>query len=119
MQRSECRKAGGAGGGPRALVQPRDNPIYINRSGPLPHVGGASWPGHGSACAAGQARTPWDRVPSTPLGAYSAAGLVTGIPGPGRLECLVLLLGRQPQPAALLVTGYRTRARGRDGIAAD
>ena len=103
MQRSACRKAGGAGGGPRALVQPRDNPIYIHRSGRC-HMLEVRLI-QATVARASQAKGPY------PLGqgAFDPCSalivllaLVTVIPGPGRLECLVLGLGWQPETAALL-----------------
>ena len=103
MQRSECRKAGGAGGGPRALVQPRDNPIDINCSGRC-HMLEVRLV-QATVARASQAKGPH------PLGQGAfdprsallvLLALVTGIPGPGRLECLVLGLGGQPETAALL-----------------
>jgi hypothetical protein len=87
MPRSECRKAGGAGGGPRALVQPRDTPIYINRSGRCPRL-------EVRLVQATVARASHTKGPY-PLGQCAFAprsallgllALVTGIPGSGRLE---------------------------------
>ena len=102
--RREGGKAGGARLGSWALVQPCDNPVYIDHGGN----------GHVLHMGLGQAPIPRAPQPKRthPLGerAFDARALRllrlalrTGIPGPGRCQCLVLLLGGQPQPAALLL----------------
>ena len=100
--RSEGRKAGGPCRSPWALVQPRHAPLHIDRGGdgyvlpvglgqaPIPR---ASQPQRASALR----KRPFDA--GAPLLALDA--LLTGIPGPGGGERLILLLGRQPPPAAL------------------
>jgi hypothetical protein len=105
VSRSEGGETGGARLCPWALVEPRDNAVDIDGSGgrDVLHVG------------LGQAPIPRAPQPkrthslgerafdaSPPLIALHAS--LTGVPGPGRCERLVLVLGWQPQPAALLLS---------------
>ena len=107
MVRVRRRKSGKAGDpchGPWALVEPRDKAVDIDRGGDrdVLHVGLRHAPIPGPSQATGTAplgEGPFDAGP--PLIALSP--LLTGLPGPGRGERLVLVLGWQPQPAALLL----------------
>src|SRR6266446_7349284 len=112
------RREGGETGGARlrsgALVEPRDNAVDIDGGGgrDVLHVGLGQAP---------ISRAPQPKRPHA-LGerAFDASALLialdallTAIPGPGRCQGLVLLLGGQPQPAALLGLGaYRTCRTG-------
>ena len=103
MHRRQGRKARGPGSSPWALLQPGDNPIHIDRRGSRHML-------KVRLVQATVARAPQAKGPH-PLGqgAFTPRSalimlltLVTGIPSPGRLECLVRCLGWQPETAALL-----------------
>src|SRR2546427_3355850 len=103
VSRSEGGETGGARLCPWALGEPRDNAVDIDGGGgrDVLHVGLGQAP---------ISRAPQPKRPHA-LGerAFDASALLraldallTAIPGPGRCQGLVLLLGGQPQPAALL-----------------
>ena len=104
VRRRQSGKARNPCHGPGALVEPRDNAVDIDRGGDrhVLHVGLRHAPIPAPSQAKGTdplRERPFDA--GAPLLALDA--LLTGIPGPGGGERLVLLLGRQPQPAALLL----------------
>ena len=89
---------------PWLSVEPCDHAVDIDRggNGDMLQVRFHHTPIPGPAQAKGAAplgERPFD--PSALL--LGLAPLLTGIPGPGRGERLVLVLGWQPQPAALLL----------------
>jgi len=103
MPRRQCGKARRSRLGSWPLFQPGDKPIAIDRSG----SGDVLYVRFVQATVA---RAPQAQGPH-PLGqgAFNPRSalimllpLVTGIPSPGRLECLGLGLGWQPETAALL-----------------
>jgi hypothetical protein len=103
MHRRQCGKARRPRLGSWPLFQPGDNPIDIDRSG-------SCYVLYGRFVQATVARAPQAKGPP-PLGQgafdprsalLGLLALVTAIPGPGRLECLVLGLGWQSETAALL-----------------
>ena len=113
--RSERGATGGACLRPWALVEPRHNVIDIDGGGDrdVLHVGLRQAPISGPAEAKSAnplGERPFDTSP--PLIALLA--LLTGRPGLRRCQCLVLVLGREPQPSPpVLGTGtagpHRTR----------
>ena len=107
MERVGRREGGETGGArlrPWALVEPRDNAVDIDggsgrdvlqvrfRETPIPRAAEPE-----SAYPLGECAFDTSAL----LRALDA--LLTGIPSPGRCQCLVLLLRRQPQPAPLLL----------------
>lgn len=107
MERVGRREGGETGGArlcPGALVEPRHNAVDIDGGGgrDVLQVGLCHAPIPGPA----QAKRPHplgERPFDTGPLLLALAPLLTGIPGPGRGERLVLVWGRQPQPAALLL----------------
>ena len=103
MHRRQCGKARRPRLGSWALLQPGDNPIHIDRRGRRHML-------EVRLVQTTVARAPQAKGPH-PLGqgAFDPRSallmlltIVTGIPGPGCLKCLVLGLGWQPETAALL-----------------
>src|SRR5215470_17151282 len=99
--RRQSGKAGEPCQGPWALVEPRHNAVDINRGGDgdVLHVGLRQPPISGPSEAKGTdplGERPFDAGPSL----IELLALLTGVPGLRRLQRLVLVLGRQPQPSA-------------------
>src|SRR2546430_495823 len=104
VRRRKRGKAGDPCHGPWALVEPRDNAVDIDRGGDrnVLQVGlrHAPIPGPAQAKRAHPlGERPFDTGPLL----IALAPLLTGMPGPGCRERLILGLGRQPQLAALLL----------------
>src|SRR5215510_16080335 len=99
--RRQSGKAGEPGHGPWALVEPRHNAVDIHRGGDgdVLHVGLRQAPISGPSEAKGTdplGERPFDAGPSF----IALLALLTSVPGLRRLQRLVLVLGRQPQPSA-------------------
>ena len=97
---SEGGETGGARLGPRALGEPRDKAVDIDRGGDrdVLYVGLLSAPLPGLAQAQGP--HPLRERPCAPGATLIALPpLLTGLPGPGRLECFPVLLRRQREAA--------------------
>src|SRR5215510_7364420 len=118
VSRRQSGKAGEPGHGPRALVEPRDQAVDIDRGSDrdVLHVGLRQAPISGLSEAKGTdplGERPFDAGPSF----IELLPLLAGRPGLRRLQRLILVLGRQPQaPAGVLSTGtggsYGTRPTG-------
>ena len=103
MPRRQCGKARRPRLGSWALLQPGDNPIHIDRRGRRHMVEGCLVQATGARAPQAKGPYPLGQGAFTPRSALiMLLTLVTGIPSPGRLECLVRCLGWQPETAALL-----------------
>src|SRR5712691_10389659 len=107
MERVGRREGGETGGArlrPWALVEPRDHAVDIDGSGgrDVLHVG-LGQPPIPRAPQPKRTHALGERAFDASALLIALDALLTGIPGPGRCQCLILLLGRQPQPAPLLL----------------
>src|SRR4029434_4549309 len=107
MQRVGRREGGETGGArlrPWALVKPCDKTVDIDSGGgrDMLHVGLGQAPiprAPQSKCTHSLGERPFDARALL----IARAALLPGVPGPRRGECLILVLGRQAQLAALLL----------------
>ena len=104
VSRREGGKAGGARLRPWALVEPRHKAVDIDRggNGDVLQVGLRHAPIPGPAQAKGAhplRERPFDAGPLL----LELLAFLAGRPGLRRCQRLILVLGRQPQPAALLL----------------